>query len=145
MGLGDRIAVLNQGRVCQIGTPQEIYGHPMDVFAATFIGSPPMNLIEDGENWLGFRPENFLPQGVERGTDTVTFPFRVSRVEYLGADRLVYGELEGRYAGGHAISKIPTHIRAEIAAGQRHDFVLHRRDIERFSRETGRRLDGGDR
>src|SRR6266536_1674644 len=43
MGLGDRIAVLNQGRVRQIGTPHEIYGYPADIFAATFIGSPPMN------------------------------------------------------------------------------------------------------
>ena len=63
MGLGDRIAVLNQGKVCQIGTPQEIYGHPTDTFAATFIGSPPMNLVEDGATYLGFRPEAFLPHG----------------------------------------------------------------------------------
>ena len=56
MGLGDRIAVLNQGRVCQIGTPQEIYQDPADIFVATFIGSPPMNLLGDGESYLGFRP-----------------------------------------------------------------------------------------
>ena len=49
MGLGDRIAVLNQGCVRQIGTPHDIYGYPADIFAATFIGSPPMNLIEDGK------------------------------------------------------------------------------------------------
>src|SRR5207302_7502038 len=59
MGLGDRIAVLNQGKVCQIGTPQDIYGQPTDIFVATFIGSPPMNLVEDGATYLGFRPENF--------------------------------------------------------------------------------------
>src|SRR4029077_7621413 len=56
MGLGDGIAVLNQGRVCQVGTPYEIYDHPSDIFVATFIGSPPMNLIEDNKIWLGFRP-----------------------------------------------------------------------------------------
>src|SRR5215813_6884612 len=61
MGLGDRIAVLNQGRVIQIGTPQEIYGSPADIFVATFIGAPPMNLLDDGNVYLGFRPENFLP------------------------------------------------------------------------------------
>src|SRR3981189_461288 len=65
LGLGDRIAVLNQGRVRQIGTPHEIYGYPVDIFAATFIGSPPMNLIEDGKTWIGFRPEAFLPKEVE--------------------------------------------------------------------------------
>jgi len=143
MGLGDRIAVLNQGKVCQIGTPHEIYGRPMDIFVATFIGSPPMNLVEDGAAWLGFRPEAFLPHGVETGGETVTFPFRVTRVEYLGADRLVYGVLEGRNPETHIISKIPTNIRAEVTAGQKYDFVLRRGDIERFDRTTGRRV-GGD-
>jgi multiple sugar transport system ATP-binding protein len=143
MGLGDRIAVLNQGKVIQVGTPQEIYGHPMDVFVATFIGSPPMNLVEDGNTWLGFRPEAFLPQGVETGGDTETFPFRVTRVEYLGADRLVYGVLEGRRPEAHVISKIPTNIRVEVAAGQRYDFVVRRKDIERFDRASGRRVNGG--
>src|ERR1700694_950474 len=48
MGLGDRIAVLNQGKVIQIGTPYEIYGRPMDIFVATFIGSPPPKLLAGG-------------------------------------------------------------------------------------------------
>jgi multiple sugar transport system ATP-binding protein len=144
MGLGDRIAVLNQGKVCQIGTPHEIYGNPNDVFAATFIGSPPMNLVEDGATYLGFRPENFLPREVEAGDDVITFPFRVTRVEYLGADRLVYGVLEGRTPEAHVISKIPTNIRAEIGAGQSYDFVIHKRDVERFDRASGRRVGKGD-
>ncbi|HEY7240359.1 MAG TPA: ABC transporter ATP-binding protein [Burkholderiales bacterium] len=140
MGLGDRIAVLNQGRVCQIGTPQEIYRNPTDVFAATFIGSPPMNLVEDGASFLGFRPEAFLPREVEGEGENVTFPFRITRIEYLGADRLVYGVLEGRTPQAHAISKIPTNIRAQIAAGERYDFVVRKSDIERFDRASGKRL-----
>jgi multiple sugar transport system ATP-binding protein len=142
MGLGDRIAVLNQGKVCQVGTPQDIYIHPTDTFVATFIGSPPMNLIEDGASYLGFRPEAFLPRGIEGGDDDVIFPFRVTRVEYLGADRLVYGVLEGREPETHLISKIPTNVRTEIAAGEKHDFVVRRRDIERFDRATGHRKNG---
>jgi len=43
MGLGDRIAVLNKGKVQQVGTPWEIYHHPATTFVATFVGSPPMN------------------------------------------------------------------------------------------------------
>ena len=70
MGLGDRIAVLNQGKVRQIGTPQEIYDDPTDTFVATFIGSPPMNLVEDGATCLGFRPESFLPPESRPGTTT---------------------------------------------------------------------------
>jgi multiple sugar transport system ATP-binding protein len=44
--LGDRIAVLNDGRVVQIGTPRELYDTPVNTFVAGFIGSPPMNLLE---------------------------------------------------------------------------------------------------
>jgi multiple sugar transport system ATP-binding protein len=142
MGLGDRIAVLDQGRVRQIGTPYEIYTKPTDTFVATFIGSPPMNLVEEETTYLGFRPEGFLPRGVEAGDDNVTFPFRVTRVEYLGADRLVYGVLEGRTPETHVISKIPTNIRTEVVAGELHEFVVRRRDIIRFDRTSGRRLDG---
>jgi len=145
MGLGDRIAVLNQGKVIQIGTPQEIYGHPMDIFVATFIGSPPMNLVEDGKTYLGFRPEEFLPREVGSQKDNVTFPFRVTRVEYLGADRLIYGVLEGRIPEAHVISKLPNNIRAEITAGQKYDFVVRKSDIVRFDRSTGRRANGGGR
>ncbi len=145
MGLGDRIAVLNQGKVIQIGTPQEIYGHPMDIFVATFIGSPPMNLVEDGKTYLGFRPEEFLPREVGSQKDNVTFPFRVTRVEYLGADRLIYGVLEGRTPEARVISKLPNNIRAEITAGQKYDFVVRKSDIVRFDRSTGRRANGGGR
>ncbi len=44
--LGDRIAVLKDGRAVQIGTPRELYDYPLDTFVAGFIGSPPMNLLE---------------------------------------------------------------------------------------------------
>ena len=145
MGLGDRIAVLNQGKVIQIGTPQEIYGHPMDTFVATFIGSPPMNLVEDGTIWLGFRPEAFLPREVGSASDSVAFPFRVTRVEYLGADHLVYGVIEGRSPEAHVISKLPNNIRVEIVAGRQYDFVVRKSDIGRFDRASGRRIDGGGR
>jgi len=143
MGLGDRIAVLNQGRVRQIGTPHEIYGYPADIFAATFIGSPPMNLIEDGKTWIGFRPEAFLPKEVEPSGDNVDFAFRITRIEYLGADRLVYGLIDGRTPETRLISKIPTNIRTHIDAGRVYDFIVRRQDIARFDREDGKRVDGG--
>jgi multiple sugar transport system ATP-binding protein len=142
MGLGDRIAVLNQGKVCQVGTPQDIYGKPMDNFVATFIGSPPMNLVEDGETWFGFRPEAFLPREVADSADIEVFPFRVTRIEYLGADRLIYGVLEGRSPETHVISKMPTNIRTEITAGQEYEFVVRRTDIDRFDRTSGQRVNG---
>src|SRR5215475_2263999 len=62
MGMGDRIAVIDHGRIRQLGTPAEIYDDPADLFVATFVGAPPMNLIQHNGGYLGFRPENFLPR-----------------------------------------------------------------------------------
>ncbi len=45
MSMADRIAIMNKGRVLQIGRPEDLYNRPSDTFVATFIGSPPMNLI----------------------------------------------------------------------------------------------------
>jgi multiple sugar transport system ATP-binding protein len=142
MGLGDRIAVLNKGKVRQIGTPQEIYREPADVFVASFIGSPPMNMVEDEGGLLGFRPESFLPREIDPETGGASFPFRVIRVEYLGADRLAYGVIEGRTPESHVISKIPTMLAAEIAPGERYDFIVHRQEILRFDAQSGKRLNG---
>jgi multiple sugar transport system ATP-binding protein len=46
MALGHRIAILNEGRLEQVGTPMEVYDRPATLFAARFIGSPPMNLVD---------------------------------------------------------------------------------------------------
>jgi ABC-type sugar transport system ATPase subunit len=70
MTMGHRIAVMNQGVLQQIGTPQEVYRRPANVFVATFLGAPPMNLIEgrleaDGAGWR-FRGTNIdLPLSAE--------------------------------------------------------------------------------
>jgi multiple sugar transport system ATP-binding protein len=65
---------------------------------------------------------------------------RVTRVEYLGADRLIYGVLEGRSPEAHIISKLPTNVRTEFVTGAVHDFVVRQVDISRFDRATGRRM-----
>jgi multiple sugar transport system ATP-binding protein len=141
MGLGDRIAVLNEGKVRQIGTPQQIYDEPADTFVATFIGSPPMNLVEHEGAIVGFRPEAFLPREIGGGQDShVAVPLRVTRVEYLGADRLVYGILEPPYRNAHVISKLPNNVRAAVSPGDIHDFVVRARDMNRFDPKTGLRI-----
>lgn len=45
MSMSDRIALMNKGKVLQVGSPEELYNRPVDVFVATFIGSPPMNIV----------------------------------------------------------------------------------------------------
>src|SRR5512143_268244 len=61
MAMGDRVMVLHKGFVRQLGTPREVYDSPADTFVATFLGSPPMNLMENGDFIVGFRPEHLLP------------------------------------------------------------------------------------
>ena len=137
MGLGDRIAVLNQGKLHQLGTPHEVYDDPADIFVATFIGSPPMNLVEEPPCTIGFRPEQFLPIECygSRG-DLVRFAFLVTRVEYLGADRLVYGTLTA-HPEVKVISKLPTAVTVTVEKGERHEFAVPRKDLKRFDPGSG--------
>jgi sn-glycerol 3-phosphate transport system ATP-binding protein len=67
MTLADRICVMNKGELQQVGTPQEVYEHPANVFVAGFIGSPAMNLIpaavSDGRVVVGGYPVGAAPDG----------------------------------------------------------------------------------
>jgi len=111
MTMADRIIVLNSGRIEQIGTPAEIYHRPASTFVASFMGAPPMNLIDaqitggrvviagdipvatasgQGPVTMGIRPED-----VEIGPDC-DIEFTVDIVEELGAHRLLHGKLGGQ-------------------------------------------------
>jgi multiple sugar transport system ATP-binding protein len=110
MTLGDRIAVLSDGKLQQLGPPQELYDTPTNVFVAGFIGSPPMNLLRatardgrvsagdfvldraglpDGALIVGLRPEALRP--AVDGMPSVNF--RVDVVEPLGDELIVHGSL----------------------------------------------------
>ncbi len=141
MGLGDRIVVMEKGRVRQIGSPEQIYDAPQDTFVATFIGSPPMNLVTRESDIYGFRPETFLPRAsFGPGADLVEIPLRVQRVEYLGGDRLVYGLLESPFPEAKVIARIPSTMQVSLREGERHDFAIRRADERRFAKDGGRRL-----
>jgi multiple sugar transport system ATP-binding protein len=138
MGLGDRIAVLSAGKLRQLGTPHQVYEDPTDIFVATFIGSPPMNLVEQDGTILGFRPEHFLPREVYEGDEgLVSIPFRVTRVEYLGSDRLVYGVLESPFPQEKVIAKLPSTVTVSVEAGEGREFVVRSRELKRFDRRSG--------
>jgi sn-glycerol 3-phosphate transport system ATP-binding protein len=93
MTLAHRMIVMNAGRAEQIGAPLEVYARPATTFVASFIGSPPMNLIPQERNGkpvlLGIRPEHLEPCA-ER--DAMLEP-EIDLIEPLGADTLVYGHL----------------------------------------------------
>ncbi len=82
MTMGDKIGVLNHGRIVQVGTPYDIYNHPRDVFVAGFVGSPAMNLVAgelrggrvttlSGKLAIGLAGEAAAEVGAASGTVTV--------------------------------------------------------------------------
>ncbi len=112
MTLAQRMIVMNAGRIEQIGTPEQVYGQPATTFVASFIGSPPMNLMPGEVDGLSVRlGEQRLPlpaaaprQGAltlgvrpEHATLDADGPWalQVEMLEMLGAERLVYGRLGG--------------------------------------------------
>jgi multiple sugar transport system ATP-binding protein len=111
MTMGDRVAVMRDGKLEQVDTPQALYEHPANMFVAGFIGSPAMNLLrgtafEDGvrlgdqrlpvrtphrgEVILGIRPEALEPAGAYSGPDVLEL--RVVLSEMLGSDVLLHLE-----------------------------------------------------
>ena len=113
--LGERIAVLSEGVLQQVGAPQDVYDHPANVFVAGFIGSPPMNLLRgratsgrvavgdvelvdpqapNGDVLVGVRPEGLRPVGQAHAGPV--FEVCVEVVEPLGDEVLVHGSIEGR-------------------------------------------------
>jgi multiple sugar transport system ATP-binding protein len=115
MTLGHRIAVMSEGRLQQIGPPQEVYDTPRNVFVAGFIGSPPMNLLRgrvqegrvragdlvlecaapDGDVIVGLRPEALL----RVGADGPGLDLEVAVVESMGDEVIVHGRVAAELAG----------------------------------------------
>ena len=140
MGLGERIAVMYEGRVRQIGPPREVYEDPADTFVATFLGSPPMNLVTRGDHLVGFRPENLLPEELVSGNgDRIVASLDIARIEYLSGDRHVYGTLNGIGDEKRVIARLPATVTTPLEAGDVRDFAIHERDLRFFDAETGER------
>jgi multiple sugar transport system ATP-binding protein len=139
MAMGQRILVLNQGVVRQLGTPREVYDEPADTFVATFLGSPPMNLLEDGEVVVGFRPETLAPAALVAGP-AVRFALRITHLEYLGSERILYGLFEGgRFAGKKVVARLPVSTPGAFRADEVQEFAVARELLKFFDRATTRR------
>ena len=124
MGLGDRVAVLDSGRLRQVGTPRDIYDEPTDTFVATFVGSPPMNLVQRGDRLVGFRPEHLLPVENVAYESRVTMPLRVERMEYLSGDRHVYGSVTRIGQETRVIARLPATVITPLTVGETHEFAV---------------------
>ncbi len=138
MGLGDRIALMDAGRVRQLGRPVEVYDDPADTFVATFLGSPPMNLVPRDGLLVGFRPEHLLPADLVLAGDRVRLAFSVERIEYLSGDRHLYGAVTGLGEETRVISRLPATVSTRIDPGRTHDFAVAADRLRFFDARTGR-------
>jgi ABC-type sugar transport system ATPase subunit len=112
--LGDRIAVMNDGALEQVGTPEELYDEPANVFVGGFIGSPPMSFLpSEGGGLLGVRPEHVRPW-----SDGLLGPIegRVAYVEALGRETLVGVEVDG---GARLVTVLEGRARMEVGEPMR--------------------------
>jgi sn-glycerol 3-phosphate transport system ATP-binding protein len=159
MTLADRLAVLDHGRLEQVGPPAEVYRRPASRFVAGFLGSPPMNFLDghlvdpatialpDGRRLslgagadlgpagrrvtLGIRPEDIALAARGEGG---TFAFAVEMTEELGLGRL----LHGRLAGADAIMLLPAGV--PLPTGE-FAVRLPAAALHLFDQDSGRRIE----
>lgn len=165
MTLGQRIVVMNEGKVQQFATPDELYNHPANIFVATFIGAPSMNIMDgtldagkivvNGEAFdlpekyralrersngrkvkVGIRPEDILdPQFSHHISNKGEIQAEIKVVERLGNENLLYFDKFG--------SKFTARVGSEsrITAGDTVSLILNLDKIYLFDYESGVSLD----
>jgi multiple sugar transport system ATP-binding protein len=158
MTMGDRIAVMSEGVLQQVGPPPELYLHPVNKFVAAFIGSPAMNFalvhadqgkLKMGHHLLhltgsrakiaqdrhgrqleiGFRPED-LEIANGSGDGAVRFPAKVEVVEYLGNQELLHADAEGN----EVIALVSSDRKVQI--GDNVEFTIPTDKLHLFDPET---------
>ena len=142
LSLGDRIAVMAEGRIRQVGTSQELYRRPADTFVATFLGSPPMNLVEKDNCIIGFRPEDFVPLPAGQDLSNIlVFSVYVRRIEYLGDHRRIYGRVHDLRGEVDVIATLHASEHAGLAEDSRADFCVSVDALHWFNRHTRLRME----
>ncbi len=162
MTMGDRVAVMNQGRLQQVGSPQEVYDAPANQFVAEFIGTPPMNtfagcLTDDGtvrigagalvaadrpagggEVVAGVRPEDFVfdAAGDASGAEGAGLVGTVALLESLGHERHVRVRLDT----GVEVTIRQAASEAAPAQGEAVRLRAAPHDVHLFDATTGARL-----
>jgi ABC-type sugar transport system ATPase subunit len=135
MTLGGRIAIMQRGAIVQIGAPLDLYRQPVNAFVGTFLGSPPMNLIEASRNGtavtIGVRAEDVVvaaaaAAGFEQASVVV--------VEPMGSETLLTLE----YRRQRLIARVPGDARFE--PGQTTWVSLPADRVLTFDHESGTRI-----
>jgi multiple sugar transport system ATP-binding protein len=149
MTIADRLAVFMEGRIVQVGTPDEVFDRPANVAVAGFIGSPPMNLmgaqVRDGSLAVDgipvpldrpAGPDGDVTLGVRPGAVRLAasgLPARVELVENLGDTTIVDVE------AGDRLVKIRSEGRPDVREGDSVHLAFAPRSIHLFDATTGDR------
>ena len=155
MSMGDKIGVLNQGRIVQVGTPHQIYNRPRDTFVATFVGSPAMNLLPAA---VGAGRLVVVPGKLEiplEGDVAVRWPSGADRITVgVRSEDVLLGQgggLEGRVYGveNHGVEKVVTlkvddhalkatvPARMAVEVDSTVSFTFNQRKLQFFDAKTG--------
>jgi sn-glycerol 3-phosphate transport system ATP-binding protein len=128
MTLAERMIVMNAGVMEQFGTPEEVYNRPASTFVASFMGSPPMNLLKNAPGCvngqvLGIRPEHLDICNSTAGG----WQLQAEAIEMLGAERLVYALLGNerliiRIDENQAVPQVGGMLYAKPRADKLHQF-----------------------
>lgn len=137
--MGDRIAVLRDGRMEQVGPPLDLYDHPMTAFVGRFLGTPPMNILPSNllpadrrlAPAFGIRPE--LLHLVERSGDITA---TVTLVEQVGGATVVHLSVDG------AEILVRSETRAVPAPGAEVGVSFRDEDLRFFDSEDGAAVTG---
>jgi len=158
--MGDKIVVLNEGKIQQISTPEDIFNYPANVFVSTFMGNCPMNIIpaaiKDGilcfdrvmitlsefnrrilgdrkEVLIGIRPENFSPYVIESILPAgVRIHVNVESTETNGGEKIVRFKLDD--------TEVQAKINSKINIGAIADFTIDPADFHFFDVQTKERI-----
>jgi len=134
MSMADQVILMREGHVEQAAAPDEIYARPATTFAAKFIGTPPMNILANGDRpelLFGIRPEDVI-------LGDVGLPVRVQASEFLGADTVI----TCAYGNQTLAARVPG--KAGFAAGDAIHVGWPPEHLHFFDAATGKRRDDVD-
>ncbi len=141
--LGDRVAVLRDGRLEQVGTPAEIWSSPATLFVARFVGSPTMNLLGPANRLRAGGPVDRPPDSLQVGVrpdavllGTEGLPATVRHIEQVGADAYVHVQVDG----DDLVARVPTAVSPR--AGDGVHVRVDPNALHSFDAATGSRVRG---